>query len=74
MVVFSEKNNAGTHYYIYLKGRSDDMVISGAENIDQKELIDALSMIEKFDKIILSHGKLIIKNAKEVFNNAFKSF
>ena len=27
-----------------------------------------------YDKIIIAHGKLITKNAKEGFNNAFKTF
>jgi len=38
--------------YVYLEGRSDGVIISGGENIDQKEVVAAISMIEKFDKVI----------------------
>ena len=44
--------------------------------LDRKNTRKSIQRVNQwdFDKIILSHGKLITKNAKEVFNNAFKSF
>ena len=45
--VGSFKNN-----YLELNGRLDNMVISGGENIDQVEIIKAISSIGDFDKII----------------------
>ncbi len=44
--------------------------------LDRKNTRQSIQRVNQwnFDKIILSHGKLITKNAKEVFNNAFKSF
>ena len=38
--------------YLKLNGRLDNMVISGGENIDQDEIIKAISSIGDFDKII----------------------
>jgi len=38
--------------YLKLSGRLDNMVISGGENIDQTEIIKAISSIGEFDKII----------------------
>ena len=34
------------------EGRLDGIIISGSENIDQNEIVDAISQIESFDKII----------------------
>ena len=44
--------------------------------LDRKNTRQSIQRVNQwdFDKIIISHGKLITKNAKEVFNNAFKSF
>ena len=44
--------------------------------LDRKKTRQSIKRVNEwdFDKIILSHGKLITKNAKEVFHNAFKSF
>ena len=38
--------------YLKLNGRIDNMVISGAENIDQTEVVEAISLIGQFDRII----------------------
>ena len=44
--------------------------------LDRKKTRQSVQRVNQwnFDKIIIAHGKLITKNAKEVFNNAFKSF
>ena len=44
--------------------------------LDRKNTRKSLQRVKQwdFDKIIIAHGKLITKNAKEVFDNAFKSF
>ena len=44
--------------------------------LDRKNTRKSIQRVNQwdFDKIIIAHGKLITKNAKEVFNNAFKSF
>ena len=44
--------------------------------LDRKNTRKSLQRISQwnFDKIIIAHGKLITQNAKEIFNNAFKSF
>ena len=43
---------------------------------DRKKTRQSIQRVNQwdFDKIIISHGKLITKNAKEVFSNAFQSF
>ena len=44
--------------------------------LDRKNTRKSIQRINQwnFDKIIIAHGKLITQNAKEIFNNAFKSF
>ncbi len=44
--------------------------------LDRKNTRQSIQRVNQwnYDKIIIAHGKLITKNAKEVFNNAFKSF
>tara|TARA_B100001146_G_C15995960_1_gene354634 strand:- start:34 stop:711 length:678 start_codon:yes stop_codon:yes gene_type:complete len=44
--------------------------------LDRKNTRQSIQRVNQwdFDKIIISHGKLITKNAKEVFSNAFQSF
>ena len=44
--------------------------------LDKKNTRTSIQRVNQwdFDKIIIAHGKLITKNAKEIFNSAFKSF
>ena len=44
--------------------------------LDQKKTRQSIQRVNQwdFDKIIIAHGELITKNAKKIFNNAFKSF
>ena len=44
--------------------------------LDRKNTRQSIQRVNQwdFDTIIISHGKLITNNAKEVFNNAFQSF
>ena len=44
--------------------------------LDRKSTRKSIQRVNQwnFDKIIIAHGKLITRNAKEIFNNAFKSF
>ena len=38
--------------YIYIKGRNDNIVISGGENIDQTEVVNAIYSIADFNEVI----------------------
>ena len=44
--------------------------------LDKKNTRKSIQRVNQwdFDKIIIAHGNLITKNAKEIFNSAFKSF
>ena len=37
--------------YLYIKGRNDNIVISGGENIDQSEILNAINSIDDFDDV-----------------------
>ena len=37
--------------YLYIKGRNDNIIISGGENIDQSEILNAINSIDDFDDV-----------------------